>query len=66
MNNVVQMQVLQGHENASYKEFCFHLFESSSTTHMISQISSDQQIHDQIQILSILKSIVHIDDKGMF
>ena len=32
---------------------------------MVAQISADQQIHDEIQILSILKGIGHVDDVGM-
>ena len=48
MYYIVQMEKLQSDQNASNKEFRLVLFKSSSTAHVIAEISSNKKIHYQI------------------
>lgn len=45
------------------KEFGLILLKLALSCYMIAQIASQQEIHHQIQVLSILKSVVHIHNK---
>lgn len=42
---------------------CLFFRKTSVFANMVAKISSREQIHNQVQILSILKSIVHVDNK---
>lgn len=44
---------------------CLFLGESSVLAYVISQVSSIQNIHHEVQVLSVLESIVHIDYEGI-
>jgi len=42
VNDVVEMQKLQTDEYTSNEEFGLHFFKSTSRTHMVSEITTDQ------------------------
>jgi hypothetical protein len=45
MYYIVKMKELQSDKNASNEKFGLVLFESSSTTHMIAKISTNEKVH---------------------
>ena len=66
MYDVVEMQKFKTIQNRCNKKLCLFLCKPSSTSHMVSKVSTCQKIHDQIQSLSVLESVVHVDNKRMF
>ena len=47
-------------DQASDKESCNLHAEFSLASNVVTQVSAKQQVHDQIQIHSVLERIVHI------
>jgi len=66
MYDIIEMQKFESNKHACHKEFSLTFLESTSASHMISQIASYKQIHNQIEVFSILEGIGHVDDKRMF
>ena len=58
----IVVYILQPLDDTGREELGLFLREPPVSADMIPQITSCLQIHDQIQILSILKSILHVDD----
>ena len=58
----IVVYILQPLDDTGSEELGLFLREPPVSADMIPQITSCLQIHDQIQILSILKSILHVDD----
>lgn len=46
MYDIVKVQKFQSIKYAGYKKFSLILLKTSTATHMIPQISTNQQIHD--------------------
>lgn len=44
---------------------CCRLVEFSVPTNMVTEVTSGEQVHHQVQIFPILEGIVHIDEKWM-
>lgn len=65
MDDVVEVQELQANQHAGYQEFGLCFLETTTATHVVSQVSADQQVHDEIEVLPILKGIGHVDDGWM-
>lgn len=65
MQYFVVMQVLKSSENAGAEEssllFCKFMFLAD----VVPKIASSHDIHDQVQILSILESLSHVYDELM-
>lgn len=59
------MHVFQTNKQIANKKFSLLLVESSFVAQMISQITPVQIIHDQVEMLPILKSIANVDQKWM-
>lgn len=66
MDDVVQMEELECDKNAGNEELGFSFLEATSAAHMVSEVSTNQQIHNQIKVLPVLESIGHIDDVRVF
>ena len=66
VDDVVEVEILKTDQNGSDEEFCFHLLEAPSAAHMVAEISSDQEIHDEVEVLSVLEGVGHVDDERMF
>lgn len=66
MNDIIQVKVLQTNKDAGNEKFGLHLLESTSTAHMVTKVSTDKQIHDQIEVLSVLECVGHVNNKRMF
>jgi hypothetical protein len=65
MNDVILAEILQANYKIGNKKFGLKFSKSSSTANMISQVSTIHIIHDQVQMLSVLEGIVHINEEGM-
>lgn len=63
MNYLVSVEVFEGYDQICKEEFRLYFSESSSSSDMISQISAVYVVHDEIDVLSVLKGIGHIDEK---
>ena len=66
MDDVVEVKVLKSHQNAGNEEFCLHLLEPSPAAHVIPQITTHEQIHNEVEIFPILEGVGHIDNKRVF
>ena len=56
----LSMYVFECHYDASYKELSLLFVELAVPRDVISQIAPRQQIHHQVQIVTVLKCILHI------
>ena len=65
MDDVVIVHVLQAYNDICDEKFCLRLNKFTPSSDVITQVSTIQIIHDQVKILSVLKSISHVDNKGM-
>ena len=72
VDNVFVVDVLQpchqtrneeSYNNGQVGITCLLLWEPSMSTNVVSEVASIQNIHDQINVFSVLESVVHIDDK---
>ena len=59
------MDEVEGGNNASNEELGLLLWESAFFIYVVAEIAALQQIHAQVQILSVLKCVQHIDDEVM-
>lgn len=57
------MQVFQSREYAGCEKPRFQFGEFVLFTYVVAQISPWHQIHDEVQILTILESLSHVDDE---
>jgi len=65
MDNAVIVHILQAYNDICDEKFGLRLNKFSSPSDVITQVSTIQIIHDEVKILSVLKSISHVDNKGM-
>ena len=63
MYDTMTVNSLESMNQTSAEKPCLFLTKFSLTCKMKSEVSSEQQIHDQIQVFRVLKSIVCINDK---
>ena len=66
MYDELLMYEFQGRHDTSHEKFGLILGKYVILGYMVSQITSRVQIHDQIQIIIILESILHVDYEWMF
>ena len=59
------MEVFQGKEHASNEKLGLFFGESFVLGQVIPKIATRHQIDDEVQILTIIKSIVHVNKKWM-
>lgn len=65
MDNAVIVHILQAYNDICDEKFGLRLNKFPSPSDVVTQVSTIQIIHDEVKILSVLKSISHIDNKGM-
>lgn len=65
MDDAVAVQVIQSYNEVGDEEFSLQFSESSSPADMVPQVSSVHVIHDEVEVLPILKGVVHVDEEGM-
>ena len=58
--------IIKGRDHTGHKEFSLFLCKPFSLIYMISKVTPCQQIHTQIEIITILKGVVHVDNKWVF
>ena len=63
MNDAVIMHILEPDNQVGNKELRLDLSESTLLPNMVSQVTSIEIVHNQIEILSVLKGIAHVDNK---
>jgi hypothetical protein len=65
VHNSVDVQVLEASDDAGYEEFCIFFVEALATAYMESKISSRHQVHSEVQVVSVLEGVLHIDNEGV-
>ena len=65
MDDVVEVQVLEAHQDAGDEELCLHLLKPSPAAHVVAQVPADQQVHDQVEVFPVLKGVGHVDQEGV-
>lgn len=58
------MHVFKSYDNTSDVESDLLLCEPPVLGNVVSQVSSVQQVHHKVQVLSVLKSVVHVDQES--
>ena len=66
MNYLVSMEVFEGYDEIGEEEFCLDLCESTSASNMITEVATVDIVHDEIDVLSVLECVGHIDEKWVF
>ncbi len=65
MNYLISVEVFEGYDEISEEELGLYLCESASASDMITEVSAVYVVHYEINVLSVLKGICHIDEKGV-
>ena len=65
MNYLISVEVFEGYDEISEEELGLDLGESTSASDMITEVSAVYVVHDEIDVLSVLKGVGHIDEKGV-
>ena len=63
MNYVGAVHGLQGLDEACAEEFSLRLREPLLARQMKSEVTTEQKVHDQVKVLSVLKRVVRIYDE---
>ena len=63
---LLRVHVFQREKNAGCKKSSLLLVKSMFSADMVAQVSSWHKIHDEVQSVSILESLPHIDNEFMF
>ena len=59
------MEILETKDNTADKKFDYMLRKLLSSPYLEPQVSSRHIVHDEIEVVSILKSIDHVDQERM-
>lgn len=65
MEDAVSVKKLEAEDHTSNEEFCLLFREASVLTDVVSKISTLHQIDHEVQIVSVLESIVHVHQERM-
>ena len=65
MDDLLTMHKLEANKNAGGKVSGLLLTKMMFSAYVVSQVTSRHQIHHQIEGISVLESLAHIDDKFM-
>jgi hypothetical protein len=63
MYDTAAMDWLQGLHKTSNEEFSLLLGETPLSRNMIAQVTSQKEIHHEIEILSVLKGVMHVHNE---
>ena len=63
MDDFLGVHVLQGQEDAGCEEAGLLLVEFVLSADVVAEVASWHKIHDQIEGVSILEGLAHVDDK---
>ena len=66
MNNIVLVQIGQPKQDAAYYKLGLLLGEASSFSDVMSHVASRQILHQEIEVLSVLHGVDHIDQEIVF
>ena len=59
------MDEVQCLQNTCDKKPCLLLIENSLSSNMVPEIAAGMEVHDQIEIIFVLKSILHVYNEGV-
>lgn len=62
VDNLVLVDVLEAKDEASDKKLGQGLAEAITRAEVVAQFAPREVVHDQVQVLLVLKSVVHVDD----
>ena len=65
MDDAVAMEVIQPNYEVGNEEFGLQFCESASPADVVSQVSAVDVVHDEVEVLSVLEGVVHVDEEGM-
>ena len=60
MDDLVLMEIFETDDQIGYKEFGFYFRKPSFFADVVTQISTCQVVHDEVKLLSVLKSKMDI------
>ena len=66
MDDVFFMEILETRYEACDKESGGILGESALAANVVAQVATGEVVHDEVEILSILEGVVHVDDERIF
>ena len=66
MDDAILVEVVQTQKDAANKEFNDVLREFVISADLVAKITAGHQIHDEIEVFSVLESVYHIDQERMF
>lgn len=66
MDDVIVVEIFEGEEDTGHEKFGLVLLESSHLPNVVSQVSAGEKIHNQVEVVSILEAIVHVDEERVF
>lgn len=65
MDNLLGVHVFKGDEDAGCKETGLLLGEAMLTANMVPEVAARHEIHNQVERVSILEGLPHIDNELM-
>lgn len=64
VNHIFGMYVFQALNQTGYKELCLLLIEPASAADVVPQVAASEVVHHQVQVVFVLKGVVHVDNEG--
>lgn len=62
MDDLLLVHVLETSDETGYEEAGRHLVKLSVSANVVAEITARQVVHHEVQILSVLEGVVHVDD----
>ena len=64
MKDALAMDVFQRHHDATDEEFRLLLSEFPMPRDMVAEVSPSQQVHHEVQVLSVLERVLHVHNEA--
>ena len=65
VDDFISVHVLEADEDVGHKELGLFLSEGSFVSQVIAQVTAVQVVYYEVEMLSVLKSCCHVDQKGV-
>jgi len=63
MQDRVLVQVLQAQEHASNEKLGLLFAETAIAADMVTQVAARHQVNDEVQVFTVLKRMMHVDEE---
>ena len=66
MDDFISVHIDKWLEDAGNKKLCLYFGKTSMFCDMESKITTREEVHDKVKVLTILEGKIHVDEERMF